>query len=317
VFLEIPSDFIAEYGQKIVQMGDGLVRIRDSHFISLLEDVRDRVTTVLLGTFGESLFGYNTKREVLDPDLRLADYIFKNSIHGIPPDEYKDAFRDDLRYEAEQTLKDSFLHTYSETFRTDNIGAPIDRVDYWDYKAWTPRHTFLPIQYIDWYLNTRHPYLDNELVGFFAFRLPAYLRFNRRFQRKAVNYCFPSLHDIPLEDSGTPPDSSDIRIAVGRANRIARESIRTALFRLSRGRLMLGPTDYRDYAHWLRSGSKAYVESILLDAKALAKRYFREEYVKRKVKEHMTAKKDHNGLLCDLVNFELMSELYFGMGSDT
>jgi len=28
--------------------------------------------------------------------------------------------------------------------------------------------------------------------------------------------------------------------------------------------------------------------------------------------EHMSAKKDHNQLICDLLNFELMNRIFFG-----
>ena len=57
LFYEIPSDFIAKYSERIVSEGDGLIRIRDCHFIALLEKVRRLVDTVLLGTFGGELFG--------------------------------------------------------------------------------------------------------------------------------------------------------------------------------------------------------------------------------------------------------------------
>jgi len=312
VFYEIPTDFIAKYGEKIVYKGDGLVRIRDSHFVALLEKVRRRVGTVLIGTFGESLFGYNIERELLDLEKKeVVDYIFRNCVRGLPLSEYQEAFYDNSRAGK---LMQSFHKTLDSILSNKYIESPMDLVDYWDYKVRMPRYIYLTFQFMNWYLETRHPFLDNELVNFFAFRLPAHLKLDRKFLQKAVNYCFPSLRDIPLEHRGVPPDSPQVKLFLGRAKLFVKNKTRTAMERLSKGRYpcrFLEPTDYRDYGNWLRTGSKAYAEEILLNTKTLKRGYFKENYIKNKVREHMTAKKNHDQLICDLINFELMNRIFF------
>lgn len=313
VFYEIPSDFIANYGEKIVYNGDGLVRIRDAHFIALLEKIRRRVNTVLIGTFGESLFGYNITKELLNskkPEEAI-DFIFKNCIRGISLSEYQDAFCDDFGTQALRELKESFRKTLDSTMMNKNIEYPIDFVDYWDYKVRMPRYIYITFQFMNWFLETRHPFLDNELVDFFAFRLPADLRVDRKFLQKALNYCLPSLHGIRLEHKWVPPDSHPLKVFFGLARRFAMSKTRSTIERLTRGRLLvLKPTDYRDYGKWLRTGSKAYAEKILLSPKTLERGYFKPDYIKKIVKEHMIAKRNHEQLICDLINFELVNRIF-------
>ena len=319
VFYEIPPDFVANHAEKIVYKGDGLVRIRESHYIALLDKVRRRVSTVLIGTFGESLFGYNIKKELLGLERRaraakieeVTDYIFGNCLRGLPLSEYHDAFCDDFGKKAMSKLKNSFRKTLNSIVMNKNIDSVQDMVDYWDYKVREAGVRGLSVQYMNWYLETRHPFLDNELVDFFAFRLPARLRLGEKFLQMAVNYCFPSLCDIPLERHGVPPDSPPLKVFVGRIKLFAKRRTRIAMERLSRGRLILKPVDYRDYGNWLRTGSKAYVEEILLNPKTLERGYFRQNYIKRIVEEHMMAKRNHDQLICDLINFELMNRIFF------
>lgn len=319
VFYEIPSDFIADYAGKIVYNGDGLLRIRECHYIALLEQVRRRVSTVLIGTFGESLFGYNIKKKLLDLEKRARDakingvrnYIFKECIRGLPLSEYPNAFCDDFGEKMASKLRESFLDAFDSIVLSKDIGSVANLVDYWDYKVREAVARGFTLQYMNWYLETRHPFLYNDLMDFFAFRLPVSLRLNEKFLQKALNYCFPSLSDIPLEHHEVAPDSPPLEVFLGRVKHFAKNKIRRAVERLSNGRLILEPTDYRDYSNWLRTGSKAYMENILLAPKTLDRGFFKRDYIRDIVKEHMTAKKNHDQLICDMINFELMNRIFF------
>ena len=223
---------------------------------------------------------------------------------------YQDVFCDDFGPQALNELKESFRKTLDSTIMNKIINSPIDLVDYWDYKVRMPRYIYITFQFMNWFLETRHPFLDNELVDFFAFRLPADLRIDRKFLQKALNYCLPSLRDIRLEHHWVPPDSHPFKILLGRARRFAMYKTRSTIERLTRGRLILKPTDYRDYGNWLRTGSKAYAEEILLSPRTIKRGYFKPDYIKRIVKEHMTAKRNHEQIICDLINFELVNRMF-------
>ena len=50
-FFEIPSDSIAKYAEEVVYKGDGLIGIRDAHFIAVMKEIKAEVDTILLGFF--------------------------------------------------------------------------------------------------------------------------------------------------------------------------------------------------------------------------------------------------------------------------
>jgi len=65
-FLEIPDTQISSYAYEIVINGDGHLRIRDAHFISQLNKVRNEVDTVLVGLFCSELYGETLSPKLLD-----------------------------------------------------------------------------------------------------------------------------------------------------------------------------------------------------------------------------------------------------------
>ncbi|MGE5637573.1 MAG: asparagine synthetase B family protein, partial [Chloroflexota bacterium] len=205
-FLEIPSSFISEYAQEIVHAGDGLIRIRDSHFVSLLKRVQAEVSTVLLGTFGgdltcrpegrlsEKLIRSKTKEQVIDFILNYYTSIVSNVI---PISEHEKVFTKEFFEKIKGKAENEFIHTFDEII----FQSPAEIGDYWEYRNREPRYIFQASQHINWFLETRHPFMDNDLVDFFAFRFPVSLRrkeiigitYEDTFLQRALNLEFPSL----------------------------------------------------------------------------------------------------------------------------
>ena len=185
----------------------------------------------------------------------------------------------------------------------------LDFISYAFYHYFEPIVTLYNlITPINWYVETRHPFLDNDLVDFFALRIPPNLIIEKRFLQKAMNYFFPVLSDIPLEQGYTPNSPQPIAL-LGKAKRSIKNRIKRNLERLSNGRLTF-PLDYRGYDYYLRTGSRNYALNLLLDSKTLNRGYFRKEYIKKIIKEHMKGEKNHDQLICDIINFELMNRMF-------
>lgn len=316
IFLEIPADFIANFASKIVYQGDGLIRIRDCHFIALLEKVREIVDTVIMGTMGGDLFGYNITtlfRHEGKFDLsqeEIKEHIFKVQNRGLPHEAYQTAFDENFVLSASQMLRSNFDLAFGKIVENGDYRDVTDLVNLWDFLICEPRWIFQTFQFINWYVETKHPFLDNDFMDFFAFRLPLQLRLDKKFLKKAVNFCFPELSKIPL-DTGAPPDGGRIRVLQGRLEKFTHRQFRKTLENLSGGKLSLRAYDYRDYGNWLRTDSKDYVSNILLSPEALGRNYFKEDFIKEVLDEHMRAKDDHNQLICDMVNFELTNRIFF------
>lgn len=319
VFYEIPSDFIANFAAKVVYQGDGLIRIRDCHFIAFLERIREIVDTVLMGTLGGDLFGYNVdalfnyvrrRRDFKWQSLHeVREYILKHAIRGLPLEMYHKVFYKDFYVNAKQMLLANFDKEFNQIMENKRINTAIDLVDYWDYRVLEQRYIFQAFQFVNWYVETRHPFLDNDLVDFFAFRLPPQLQLGKRFLKKAMNYCFPALRRIPLEQ-GASPDASQIEVLTSRMKIFAHRKVKRMLEYVSKGKISIRPSDYREYGKWLRTDSRDYVLHLLLSSQALKRGYFERDFIQKLLNENMIAKKDHDELICDLINFELMNRIF-------
>jgi len=300
-FYEIPPDFIATYADEIVYKGDGHIRIRDAHFISLLSALRSEIDTVLVGLFGSELFGEVLSQDILGVSNRseVIIYLFdryevkQNTEHV--PEIFSENFRNDLRGKVKknfmETVKEIPLHSYDEI------------ADYWELRQRDRRYVIPLSNYMGWYLDTRLPYLDNEVVEF-AINLPLELRIEKKFIHKASKRLFPSLAEIPWEKSGVPPDTKGLSLLLSRLRRSAGREMKRFIARVSGGNILFQPVDYRGYGYWLRTGSRRYVEDLLLRDSGWG--IFDRECVKKIVNEHMNGKSNHDQLICDIINIALL-----------
>jgi asparagine synthase (glutamine-hydrolysing) len=315
VFYEIPSDFISRYSEEIVYRGDGLVRIRDCHFISILEKVRREVDTVLMGIYG-ILFGWQRwehPKKFLNHEYKLnfaglTNYLIKRYNTGLSLKDFPKAFTNKFYEEIKNAVPKNFMQTVDPK----DFDLPMDMIAYWVLRNSEPRYIFQNLQYTNWYLEVRYPFLDNDLVDFFAFTLPPELKAGKVFLQKAANYCFPMLSDIPIEHGGAPPDAPLARFLIGEfKTSIKRRSARTFERLFGKTLSLFETDDYRRYDHWLRTGSRDYTLKVLMDPRTLNRGYLKSGYIKNIVEEHMTGKRNNEQMICDLINLELMFRLFF------
>jgi asparagine synthase (glutamine-hydrolysing) len=319
VFFEIPSDFIARYAADIVYRGDGIIRIRDCHFISFLDEIRKRTSTVLLGVFGGDLccpLSFSNRLLSLKKREEVVEYLMRRYTTVLPLEEHRKAFTDLFWDETKNSVESEFWETFN---KTPQLTSTADIADYWEYHNREPRYIFQLFQHVNWYIETRNPFLDNDVVDFLAFRLPVELKFREIFRfkmdevffQKAMNHCFPSLADIRTSHGNVPPDSSLPKFLAGEASLFIRKRIGKVLQRLFHGKDILPSADFRTYDKWIRTGSRQYVQDVLSDSRTLNRGVFRPEYIGKILEEHMVGSKNHEQLVCDLVNFELMNRIFF------
>jgi asparagine synthetase B (glutamine-hydrolysing) len=178
---------------------------------------------------------------------------------------------------------------------------------YWEIRQRGRRYMLPMSNYIEWYVKAMDPYLDNEVVDF-AINLPLELKIGKKIIYIACKSIFPRLSDIPFEPTAAPPITTGSSRMLPIARRFDFAKAKSAVEIISFGKILFKPKDYRGYGYWLRTGSKKYVEDVLLrDSHEI----FDQEYVKRVVKRHMKRKNNHNQLICDLINFKLMHKRFF------
>lgn len=131
--------------------------------------------------------------------------------------------------------------------------------------------------------------------------LPYELKFEKRFIHKALRYLFPHIANIPHKKSGAPPDTKILLFY--RVTAFAKKQLKESLQKASFGRVLFVPKDSRAYDYWLRTGSRKYVENTLLRAN---QRIFDQANIGKILKEHMTCQRNHDQLICDILNLELL-----------
>jgi asparagine synthase (glutamine-hydrolysing) len=321
-FLEIPSSFISENAQYIAYAGDGQIRIRDSHFLSLLRKVQDYVNTVLLGTFGGDLtcrpegrlsgklLRSKTRKQVID---FLFNYYTSVVSNVIPISEHKRVFSKEFF----ERIKDKAEEQFNLTFENINFDSPADIGDYWEYRNREPRYIFQASQHINWFLESRHPFMDNELVDFFAFRFPVSLRrkeimgitYEDTFLQRALNLRFPSLARVKWH--GFKPGTNRCKILAIAGTRYIQKRINRVIEKIIGRQIETKNPDFRGYSQWLREASRPFVQATLLDPKTLARSIFKEDFIRKTLEDHMNYKADNNQVICDMINIELMQRLFF------
>ncbi len=322
IFLEIPSNFISDFARFIVYGGDGMIRIRDSHFISLLERIQGRVDAVLLGTFGgdmtcrpegrlpDKMLKFRNKKQVID---FLFNYYTSVVSNVLPVSEQRKAFKEQFFSKIQGKTRKNFANTFAEI----PFDSATDIGDYWEYRNREPRYIFHASQHMNWFLDTRHPYMDNDLVEFFTFRFPIQLRrrevfgvtFEDTFLQKALNLRFPHLSQITWHSF--KPESNLLQVLAVKGIRFIQQNFAHFLEKIIRRRVPTLAIDFRGYNEWLRTGSREFVLNTLLDKRTLNRPYFREDFIKKAIANHMNYRVDNNQLLCDLINFELMNRIFF------
>ena len=306
IFLPIPIDMISNYAEEVVYKGDGLIRIRDAHFISLLGEIQSQVDIILTGLFCSELFGETLAPNLLKIPLKstLINYLFNfskvhNISHHIPK-----LFSKSFQLNSEKKIKEFF----TDTFKEITVDSNDEIAHQWEILQWCRRY-ILPIStYMSWYLETRLPFLDNDVLDF-ALQLPYELKFKKKFIEKANRLIFPLLANIPLEKTGLPPDYNKALVNFYKKARLAKEHIKKFIEKISLNKVLFRSLDYRAYDYFLRTGSKKYVLKSLIVKNDDS--IWNRDYLKRIIKEHMSLKENHEQIIIDVLQIHLINRLFF------
>lgn len=302
-FFEIPSDIVRNYAEDIIYRGDGMIGIRDCSFMSLLKEIRKEVDVVLVGSGAGTVFGHFSKGllESMSKNEAL-EHLLTIETTLLPIQRHQYAFTEDFFKKVGGATRADF----EQAFSVMNFNSALDIAEYWKHRqrgrilvlnTWT--------RYKGWDIQVRDPYRDNNLVDFFAFRLPAELIDGKKFLQKALNYCFPSLSNIPLEGTGVPPNSNSLRVFLKHVERYTKKKLKQF------SGINLMPPNYVDYENWLRiEHTKKFVDDILLSDRALKRGIFKEDFIKKVVDEHMNGRKNNEQLIYALMSFELMNRMF-------
>lgn len=302
----IPDDSLARYAGEIVWNGDGLIRIRDGHFVSRLEELRDEVDIVLADYMSGLIFGGNLSPTMFARQNKraLADHIFRRIRIDFIADPAREIISKDFVPDFDALAR----RTFDESIEAIPSNVIHKVASFWELDQ-RGRRYILPItNYPGWYIPCMDPCIDNA-IGDFAFGLPTESLALRNFIGKVQERVFPQLKKIPFE-LAPPLGISSMGKFLFRLWRYLERNGAFAVQKYSRGKILIKNKDYRAYDYWIRTASKAFVEDIIMDKSAYEGLFIDPSALQKVLKEHLTGQHDHNQLICDALTFMLMHRYF-------
>ncbi|MBD0329901.1 MAG: asparagine synthase (glutamine-hydrolyzing) [Thermoleophilia bacterium] len=233
------------------------------------------VKVALAGTGGDELFAgypwrYELVEDVTDPDE--FDRLYYGYWTRLVPDAEKSAFFADDVF-AEIVAAESPFDVYRETMAPVRQLDPVAKALYFEAKTFL--HGLLLVEdrvSMAHSLEVRVPFLDDELVELAA-RIPARLKHADRSGKRLLRRAMAPL--LPRELVAKPKQG-------------------------------FSPPDQS----WYRGPTMDYIREILLDERTLARGWFKPEYVRRVLNEHLQGRVNHRLLIWSLLSFEWWNRLF-------
>ena len=231
------------------------------------------VKVVLSGVGGDELFaGYPWRYESF-MDSGTEDFenqFYQASIRFLNDDEKKKFFIGQIG----QSLGDfSTREAVCQILRRAQTSDRLHQAMYFDFKTFLNGLLMVDDKLsMAHSLETRVPFLDNELVDF-AVRIPSDFKWQKGEGKKVLRAAFKSLLPDDIlhrrKQGFTPPAES-----------------------------------------WYRGPNRAFVEDLILGKRACARGYFEPSYLRQILDEHVENKRNHRFLIWSLMSFEWWNRLF-------
>ncbi len=296
-FSPLPPDYLLEVGQRGIRLSDGMQSCIHMHVLANLDEQTQVVHTLFKGFLGDAITGGHLDRmlwshypEEIVPEVLLADMDLV-----FPPEEHPHLFQPTFHRHVQDALLESFRSAVERT------PAPLlaDRHNLFDLRQRQRRFILHGVELTRSRAIVRTPFADRDFVEFMT-RVPPGLRLNRQLVVDMLVRHAPELAKVPYSGTGFPlmPCFRDLRIRLDHQLRWRLRAAGLSWVPVRRQR------PYADYAHWLRTSLRAWLEETLLSSRTFERGYFQPEYIHNLVTEHM-AGVDHSRRLGVLLTLEL------------
>jgi asparagine synthase (glutamine-hydrolysing) len=305
-FYPLQPDYLLSKAHEGVMLTDGMDNCIHMHALATLKEEADTANLLYKGFMGDALMGY-----AITPPL-WANF----DINSLASNHFKlyrslgvtlfaqEQLGELLCPSVQREVGDAVLEQFKLALLESGSSLPANQLDYVVLRYRVPRMTLNGVELVRSRTVVRLPFCDNGLVDFMMGVSPG-LRHKRYLIKKAFIKAFPELAKIPITENHLPlvPCMRDSLIRL-------ESSIRWSL--INRGWKSLPVKrsyPYTNYAAWMRTGLRNWVESILLDQVTLQRGYFQPQAVRDLVTEHMSGV-DHAAKLGALISLELWHRLF-------
>jgi asparagine synthase (glutamine-hydrolysing) len=302
-FFQLRPDYLIHLAEEGVRLTDGMMNsCVHMQVLGPLRDMAKQARVFYKGYLGGTIHGLVVSSDLLAPfeEHVMARRLFQIRNRIFREEEHERLFAEPFYQQVRGQAFESFLVALQQC----NSTWAADKNNYFDIQDEDRRFTLGGVELARSQAVVRTPLTDKDFVEF-ALTVPPGLRQNKSYYRKAFAQAFPSLAKIPYEVTGLPLISCfrDLRI---RLNQLVRWHLQAAGLKwipASRKH------PYADYNSWMRTVLRGWVEETLLNKHALERGYFRPDYIRNLVAEHM-AGANHARKLGILITLELWHRLF-------
>lgn len=305
-FFELQPDWLLEHAENGVRLTDGMANVVNLHAMANLAEESQYAQVVSKGFLGDAMFGFALRPRFwadYDDATRLQVHLEAYRDYNVLSFDFpahKHLMTDSFRLQVGSSVLDEYA------LAVNRAGTPqlSNQRLYADLTQRVPRMTVNGVEVVRSRMAVRLPFADNDLVEF-AVQIPPGLQMSRHLITRACIEAFPELSQVPFTPSNLPLVAC-AREVIMRGQQLVRWHMR----RRGLGRLA-GPETrpYKDYNTWFRTNLRPWVEATLLNPHALDRGYFKPDFVRQLVQEHM-AGTNHAVRLGELLALELWHKQY-------
>jgi asparagine synthase (glutamine-hydrolysing) len=293
------EDFLTRFDQHLRHM----VRLTDGHYLSqcivmpTLPVYRDLGIDVLLrGHAGELMhmhkaysFSLDAQALSLRDEAGLEDWLSRHlqtyMLAGTEGRLFAPAHRGQMEDLAQESLRSCLQESAAMT-------PPLHRIWHLFLTQRLRRETAMSLVKFGSLMETRVPYLDNELVDVLL-AAPPELKLDETIQTHILRRRMPSFLNVVNVNTGT-------RLGAGRLGRLFGKARLKVLGKLG----VRGYQPYERLGLWLRRELRPLVQGLLLSDRCLERGIFDPQTVKAVVDNHLSGRRNHTYLLLALMVFE-------------
>jgi asparagine synthase (glutamine-hydrolysing) len=281
-----------------------MVHLTDGHYLSqcivmpTLPFYRELGVEVLLrGHAGELMhmtkaynFSLDQEALALNDTAGLEAWLFGHlrtyMVEGVGADLFAAPFQGQLDALARESLRECLSES-------EGVGPPQQRIAHLFLAQRSRRETAMSLAKLGSVVETRLPYLDNDLVDAVLAAPPA-LRLGETIQAHVLRRRMPAFLDVVNANTGT-------RLGAGRLARLFARVRLKAFAKLG----VRGYQPYERLGRWLREDLRPLVEGILLSPQCLDRGVFNPPAVRAVVDGHLNRGRNHTYLIMAMMIFEL------------
>lgn len=300
-FFELSSGYLSRWAERGVWQTDGMDNCTNFAGIELHSKVGEKWRIVLNGSGGNELWGGISpgllKFLFIQDKKKLTEAFFRKMSTGFSEASCPELFQPGFYVKIKGAAYDSFMESLSRA--PDQ--SPLGKIYHFYRHEKTRRGTLMGLVMDSDQIEYRLPFFDYDLFDFIL-TIPNKLRVLAQFKRRLIVRKFPRMAFIPYQRTGLSVDASLISILFRRFGN------RFVSFFQKGG--LLADRGCVDNAGWLRNELQDFVNSTLLNPKALDRGYFKPEYIRRLVERHLSGKQNFSSQLGLLLTFELWNRLF-------